>query len=669
MEKNIKKDTSMKGVNLMIKLVCYFLFLLVLSQIECFSQSSEGTIVDVPQPVAHYPLDVATYSNYEKIKKKSFQSWRLRPYDVSGNGKHGTFSYVKKPYHAMALDIEDTSHPLNRIGYSVRAIEVKSGDNIKFTIPDPYGNQAQEYEHTQTFWMYWENNEYPKRIYSTNNVVIYVKGNSLIIFRKSEDMSITSISYEVDFYEGNPWKFIALRQHKNGSEVSYTLFVMGKDENTNNYAENSETTSSTDIVISNEDFSPQIFDATFSGKAFGFRFYDQNLTYDQIDAVRQADVDYVSGEYKNMVNELYYPSYGAYAYFPMNSAETATYESKYLDCMNTQAEGCDASKNGSNTQNVSNFSRSGMNGVQFEGDGGIVLTTSNFKRYLKDYDGKKGLTFSFWTYLPQVISHPELDMLEPFTAEDAKYTMFDGLDSQGKSIFSMSRAKDILNVTRHMKNDASLPWDLWFYKPASFEAMSGWVHIVLAYDELTMRAYVIPKDAQEIMGRNNQFGLFDQDLCAVKEFAIGNMKTGGHAIGNIDEFRIYNYPLNLYDVEALHHYENQKLFYSVASTASLRTNEVEESATKKMRDEVFALFPNPAVDNLNIRFELERDSEVRIEMYDMSGKQVLQQNLGLIQSGINERTLHNLYGEVGSGLYILKFKSDFHNMSRQLMIH
>ncbi len=60
------------------------------------------------------------------------------------------------------------------------------------------------------------------------------------------------------------------------------------------------------------------------------------------------------------------------------------------------------------------------------------------------------------------------------------------------------------------------------------------------------------------------------------------------------------------------------------------------------------IFPNPTSTNLNVRYNLEKEDEISIALFDMQGKLILQKNIGRQVSGEQHLTLDVSYLPKGS---------------------
>ncbi len=81
-----------------------------------------------------------------------------------------------------------------------------------------------------------------------------------------------------------------------------------------------------------------------------------------------------------------------------------------------------------------------------------------------------------------------------------------------------------------------------------------------------------------------------------------------------------------------------------------------------LSDNNVSLFPNPAVDILNIRFDRYSNELIEMEMYDLTGKIVKKELLTNSQSAINIEELQN-------GVYFVKFINGENYQSQRIVIN
>ena len=78
------------------------------------------------------------------------------------------------------------------------------------------------------------------------------------------------------------------------------------------------------------------------------------------------------------------------------------------------------------------------------------------------------------------------------------------------------------------------------------------------------------------------------------------------------------------------------------------------------------MFPNPASDQLNLKYYSKESTTVKISIYDMLGKKVEKINTGMISQGIHNQVVKT--SELVPGKYVLLMESDFGNISRTFSI-
>ena len=78
------------------------------------------------------------------------------------------------------------------------------------------------------------------------------------------------------------------------------------------------------------------------------------------------------------------------------------------------------------------------------------------------------------------------------------------------------------------------------------------------------------------------------------------------------------------------------------------------------------IYPNPVVDVLNINFNLFESSEVSIQIYDLLGKQVLDSNKGISQSGNQDFSVN--ISDLNSGFYLLKLSVGEQSYAKKISV-
>lgn len=82
--------------------------------------------------------------------------------------------------------------------------------------------------------------------------------------------------------------------------------------------------------------------------------------------------------------------------------------------------------------------------------------------------------------------------------------------------------------------------------------------------------------------------------------------------------------------------------------------------------ENFNLFPVPTTGTLNVQLDLIRSNKVTMEVYDMIGKKVFAEDLGLIPAGFNRRELD--FGYLNNGVYLLNINIGNENIVKRFTV-
>ncbi len=77
---------------------------------------------------------------------------------------------------------------------------------------------------------------------------------------------------------------------------------------------------------------------------------------------------------------------------------------------------------------------------------------------------------------------------------------------------------------------------------------------------------------------------------------------------------------------------------------------------QEKRDIALSIYPNPAVDEATVTFTLERAQRITLDVFDVLGRHVLQDDLGVISAGAHEVRLD--LRRVPVGLYIIRLTGD-----------
>ncbi|MCC5923420.1 MAG: T9SS type A sorting domain-containing protein, partial [Crocinitomicaceae bacterium] len=98
-----------------------------------------------------------------------------------------------------------------------------------------------------------------------------------------------------------------------------------------------------------------------------------------------------------------------------------------------------------------------------------------------------------------------------------------------------------------------------------------------------------------------------------------------------------------------------------SSVSYLNTNELTNSSFK------LNAFPNPAVNQTTIAFELENASDVNITVTDMSGKVML--NEVMLNAGAGKNELNISTANFANGMYFLNLSSGNINAQKKIVVN
>jgi hypothetical protein len=79
-----------------------------------------------------------------------------------------------------------------------------------------------------------------------------------------------------------------------------------------------------------------------------------------------------------------------------------------------------------------------------------------------------------------------------------------------------------------------------------------------------------------------------------------------------------------------------------------------------------SISPNPSVDNTEIKFKLQKDEYVKMNIYDISGRLVKQVENTNLQSGDYSYSIQT--SEMSSGIYIIKLNTDTSEETKKFVV-
>ncbi|TXK32794.1 T9SS type A sorting domain-containing protein [Pontibacter qinzhouensis] len=123
--------------------------------------------------------------------------------------------------------------------------------------------------------------------------------------------------------------------------------------------------------------------------------------------------------------------------------------------------------------------------------------------------------------------------------------------------------------------------------------------------------------------------------------------------GMLDEFKIFNYSLSEAEIMALYN------------------NTVTSTATEAANAHMLQLYPNPATDNLNLAFTLDKQDEVTITVYDqLHGRKVQQLVNATVAAGSYSLQLNASdprFSKLAAGVYLVVLQTPTHRVVKRLV--
>ena len=156
-------------------------------------------------------------------------------------------------------------------------------------------------------------------------------------------------------------------------------------------------------------------------------------------------------------------------------------------------------------------------------------------------------------------------------------------------------------------------------------------------------------------------------------FAVGlraqsihfNYTDGTNASYNLEDVRKITFDANLMN---LHLLDGSVYGWNVSTIGDYQYNEsslnVQEWLNSANAWEV-VIFPNPTSTNLNLRYNLPKDDEITIALFDMQGKLILQKSLGKQVSGEQQQTLD--VSNLHEGSYVCRIKGQHQTVTKTVI--
>jgi hypothetical protein len=107
-------------------------------------------------------------------------------------------------------------------------------------------------------------------------------------------------------------------------------------------------------------------------------------------------------------------------------------------------------------------------------------------------------------------------------------------------------------------------------------------------------------------------------------------------------------------------------WYSKPAGGALTQLDFETSVENQSFINSFEIYPNPASQQLNVKYNLKENTGLALKIYDITGKLVLSNNLNQVSSG--ENIINIDLSEFSNGLYVLQFTNGKESVSKKLNV-
>jgi len=144
-----------------------------------------------------------------------------------------------------------------------------------------------------------------------------------------------------------------------------------------------------------------------------------------------------------------------------------------------------------------------------------------------------------------------------------------------------------------------------------------------------------------------------------------NYTDGTNEAYNLEDLRKITFDA---DVMNLHMLDGSLYAWNVSTIGHYQYDESSINVQEWLNDanswEV-AVYPNPTSTTLNIRFNMPKEDEVSIGLYDMQGKQVLLKALGSKSFGSHQEMLDLI--DMPNGTYVCRISGKYNSITKQVI--
>lgn len=593
---------------------CMILMLLCIAQ-DAASQP-------LPPAVAHYPLRVNKYRDYIVAE----------PWDVSGNAHHGsTFDVAGDTLYDKSfkrINFPDTA--VSVTGYTYPCLQKEVFGNGHINIPN-----VATANYTITFWIYFRSDMAGsvQTIVKLPNLQIQAYYGGIMVGINNGSTLTQKVSTGNHLMTTEGWYMVCVKSSDSTMVRKYQASGFAKTDLTWNV---NGTPYSTGIS--------QLLDQDCKGGYHNVRFYDQVLKDAQIDSIYKEDTLAAI----KVFSPSSYVVKNVYAYYPLTTSDFKRNISRFTGRDGTTAFGVTgATDRYSRPDSAASFS---VNNVYISLPAFWNTYMLNYTPYTNAPPNPKGFTISYWMNMTQSVSTPTGGIEMPFNSADHRTKIFYGRESN-QDLFGMQQILDRLGIFRY--NDITstrYPWYLWFYDPLSLRTVTGWYHIVWVQYQDWMRMYVYKPDGT--MFCNSYYIEIPGEIKNLTDWGLGNNAGGGVFQSLIlDDFRIYNWPLDpqeVYGLDSLERPPSTPLNKSCGDCYTLG-KEWESSISVPVNDKI-KIYPNPASNKVNIQLYMNKDEQISVALTNIEGKKFLA-NTYELHSGDNIITLDDL--RLTPGIYFV----------------
>ena len=140
-----------------------------------------------------------------------------------------------------------------------------------------------------------------------------------------------------------------------------------------------------------------------------------------------------------------------------------------------------------------------------------------------------------------------------------------------------------------------------------------------------------------------------------------NFTDGTNASYNLEDVRKITFDADLMNLYLL---DGSVYAWNVSTIGDYQYNESSEWLNSANAWEV-VIFPNPTSTNLNVLYNLPKEDDITIALFDMQGKLILQKRVGKQVSGEQQQTLD--VSNLPEGSYVCRVKGQHQTVTKTVI--